>query len=159
MNEKLPTGMIGIPPSERGGQPMDIAAHASQVAWEWEDVGERYVRRRMMELGVPEGQIGQPTYDGDGKWRTFDAYTKTGGTNTTGAVVNSGVLNPELLKGKKGGQIWPKMRLKDRIDAVIAHEYEELRADGDHVKALKAAAKTDLPISDKARRLNRARAR
>jgi hypothetical protein len=138
---------------------MDIAAHASQVAQQWEDVGERHVRRRMKELGIPEGQIGQPTYDGDGKWRAFDPYTKTGGTNTTGAVVNSGVLNPELLKGKKGGRIWPKMRLKDRIDAIVAHEYEELRAEGNHAKALKGAAKTELPISDEARRLNRARAR
>ena len=49
----------------------------------------------------------------------LDPYTKTGGTNTTGIVVNSGVLNPELLKGEKGGRIWPKMRLKDRIDAII----------------------------------------
>jgi hypothetical protein len=69
------------------------------------------------------------------------------------------VLNPELLKGKKGGRIWPKMRLKDRIDAIIAHEYEELRTGGKHATALKAAAKTNLPISDQARRLNRARAR
>jgi hypothetical protein len=64
-----------------------------------------------------------------------------------------------LLKGKKGGRFWPKMRLKDRIDAIIAHEYEEIRASGKHADALEAAAKTDLPISDLARRLNRARAR
>ena len=82
-----------------------------------------------------------------------------GGANTTGVVVDSGVLNPELLKGKKGGRIWPGMRLKDRIDAIIAHEYEELRAEGKHVEAMRNAAKTDLPISDEARRLNRARAR
>jgi hypothetical protein len=74
-------------------------------------------------------------------------------------VVDSGVLNPELLKGNKGGRIWPKMRLKDRIDAIIVHEYEELRSGGKHAEALKAAAKTELPISDEARRLNRARAR
>ena len=43
--------------------------------------------------------------------------------------------------------------------ANIAHEYEELRAGGKHADALKAAAKTDLPISEEARRLNRARAR
>jgi hypothetical protein len=98
----------------------------------------------MEELGIPERQIGQPTSDGDGKWRAFDPCTKTGGTNTTGAVVNSGVLNPELLKGNKGGRIWPKMRLKDRIDAIIAHEYEELRTGGQHVRALKAAAKTEV---------------
>jgi hypothetical protein len=151
--------MIGIPPSRRGGRPADIAAHANQVAQEWEDVGEGYVRRRMKELGIPDQQIGQPDYGGDGRWRAFDPYERQGGKNTTGAVVDSGVLNPELLKGKKGGRIWPKMRLKDRIDAIIAHEYEELRVGGQHADALKAAAKTDLPISDEARRLNRARAR
>ncbi len=159
--DEPPSGMIGMPPSGRGltGRPKDIADHASAVAQEWEDVGDRYVQRRMKELGIPEGQIGQPTYDGDGKWRSFDPYTKTGGTNTTGAVVNSGVLNLELLRGQKGGRIWTKMRLKDRIDAIIAHEYAELRAGGRHAKALKAAAKTELPISEEARRLNRARAR
>jgi len=151
--------MIGVPPSQQGGPPADIAAHASQVAQEWEDVGEGYVRRRMKELGIPDRQIGQPDYGGDGQWRAFDPYERQGGKNTTGAVVDSGVLNPELLKGKKGGRIWPKMRLKDRIDAIIAHEYEELRAGGKHADALKAAAKTDLPISDGARRLNQTRAR
>ena len=37
--------MSGIPPSQRGGRPADIAVHASQVAQEWEDVGEAYVRQ------------------------------------------------------------------------------------------------------------------
>ncbi len=153
--------MIGLPPSARGrtGRPKIIADHARAVAQEWEDVGERYVRRRMKELGIPDHQIGQPDYGGDGTWRAFDPYTKTGGTNTTGAVVNSGMLNPELLKGRKGGRIGPKMRLKDRIDAIIAHEYEELRVGGVDAEALLAAAKTKLHISDEARRLNRARAR
>jgi hypothetical protein len=32
------------------------------------------------------------------------------------------VCNPGLLKGGKGGRIWPKARLRDRIDAIIAHE-------------------------------------
>ncbi len=120
---------------------------------------ERYVRRRMEELGIPIHERGQPDYDGDGRWRAFDPHGRKGGANTTGAVVDSGVLNPNLLKGKKGGRIWPRMRLKDRIDAAISHEYEELRAGGDHGEAVKAAAKTKLPISDEARRLNRARAR
>ena len=84
---------------------------------------------------------------------------REGGENTTGVAIDSGVLNPELLKGHKGGRIWPKLRLRDRIDASIAHEYEELEAGGDHAAAVKNAAKTKLPISDEARRLNRARAR
>jgi hypothetical protein len=74
-------------------------------------------------------------------------------------VVDSSALNPELFKGKKGGRIYPKMRLRDRTDAIIAHEYEELRHEGSHAAALKAAPKTKLPISDEARRLCRAMAR
>jgi hypothetical protein len=151
--------MIGLPPSARSGRPADTGLHASQIAQEWEDVGERYVRRRMKELGIPEHERGQPDYDGDGRWRAFDPTGRNGGANTSGAVVDSGMLNPELLKGQKGGRIWPKMKLKDRIDAIIAHEYEELYAGGKHAEAVKNAAKTKLPISDQARRLNQARAR
>ena len=76
---------------------------------------------------------GEPDYGGDGKWRSFNPRGTTGGNNTTGVSVDSGVLNPELLKGKKGSRIWPKMRLKDRVTR-ITHEYEELRAGGKHVR-------------------------
>ena len=92
---------------------------------------------------------GMPSIPTDGRVRA----------NTTGVAVDSGVLNPDLLKGEKGGRIWRKARLRDRIDAIITHEYEELRHSGSHVAALKAAAKTELPISDGARRLCRAMAR
>lgn len=74
-------------------------------------------------------------------------------------VVDSGVLNPDLLKGHQGRRLWTKARLRDRIDAAISHEYEELMHGGDHAAAVKAAPRTKLPISDEARRLNRARAR
>ena len=115
-----------------------------------EDVGETYARKRMRELGIPENQIGQPDYGGDGRLCAFDPHERQGGKNTTGAVVDSGVLNLDLLKGGKGGRIWPCMRLKGRIDAIIAHEYEELRHGGSHAAAFKAASKTELPISDEA---------
>jgi hypothetical protein len=74
-------------------------------------------------------------------------------------VVDSGVLNPELLKGRRGARLWARARLRDRIDAIISHEYEELRHGGDHAAAIKAAAKTELPITEMARRINGARAR
>ena len=122
-------------------------------------MGERYVRRRNRELGIPKHMNGEPDYERDGRWRAFNPRGMTGGNNTTGVSVDSGVLNPDLLKGQKGGRIWPKMRLKDRIDAIISHEYEELMAGGDHAGAIRNAAKTGLAISDEARRLNRARAR
>jgi hypothetical protein len=159
MSKKTPPGMIGGPPSARGGRPADPGLHAQQIAREWADVGEGYARRRMRELGIPEHERGQPDYEGDGRWRAFDPHGRKGGANTTGVVVDSGVLNPELLKGRKGGRIWPKLKLKDRIDAIIAHEYEELHSGGRHAEALENAATTGLPISDEARRLNRARAR
>jgi hypothetical protein len=74
-------------------------------------VGESYVRRRNRELGIPPHLNGEPDYAGDGKWHTFDPRGRKGGTNTTGVVIDSGVLNPELLRGKKGGRIWRRMRL------------------------------------------------
>jgi hypothetical protein len=151
--------MIGPSPSARGGRPADPGLHASQIAQEWEDVDEAYVRRGNRELGIPDDMNGQPDYGGDGIKRAFNPKGKTGGSNTTGVVVDSGVLNPELLKGKKGGRIWANLRLKDRIDGIISHEYEELLAEGKHAEALKNAAKTKRPISEEERRLNRARAR
>ena len=101
MSKKKPSGMIGIPPSQRGGRPADIAEHASQVAQEWEDVGERYVRKRMKELDIPESQIGQPTFGGDGRWRAFDPRGREGGANTTGVVVDSGA-EPRAIQGREG---------------------------------------------------------
>jgi hypothetical protein len=68
-----------------------------------------------------------------------------------------GVLNPELISGN-GSRLWPRARLRDRIDAIITHEWEESKTT-DHVAALKAAPKTELPITDGARRILRALAR
>jgi hypothetical protein len=65
--------------------------------------------------------------------------------------VNSGVLNPELLKGQKGGRLWRKARLRDRIDAIIAHEWAEAQY-VNHEAALEAAARTRLPVSRGAKR-------
>jgi hypothetical protein len=157
-----PPAMIGLPPSARGltdKPPADAAEHAQDFARRWRDKLEEYCAIRMQELGIPDDMNGQPDYGGGGRWHAFDSHGRKGGANTTGVVVDSGVLNPDMLKGKKGGRIWPKARLRDRIDAIIAHEYEELRHQGSHGAALKAAAKTKLPISDEARRLCRAMAR
>jgi hypothetical protein len=139
--------------------PTDPADHAEDFAHRWRDKLEEYITVRMDELGIPDDMNGQPNYGGDGRWYAFDPHGRKGGGNTTGVVIDSGVLNPDLLKGGKGGRIYPKLPLRDRIDAAIAHEYEELRHQGRHIEALKAAAKTELPITPGARRLNRAMAR
>ena len=68
------------------------------------------------------------------------------------------MLDPDLLNGSKGGRIWPKARLRDRIDAIIAHGWEKSKT-SDHAAALKAAANTDLSITERARQILRAMAR
>ena len=138
--------------------PSDTADHAEDFAHRWADKLEEYCAVRMQSLGLPNDKIGEPDFEGDGRWMVFNLYGRKGGGTVTGVVVDSGVLNPDLLKGKKGGRLWAKARLRDRIDASIAHELEESRY-GSHVAALKAAARTKLPITDGARRICRAMAR
>jgi len=126
--------------------PQDPADHAEDFARRHEGGLGQYCAIRMEELGVPSHLIGAPDYLGDGQWRAFIAGERDGGSINSGIAVNSGVFNPKLLKGK-GSRVWPKARLRDRIDVIIAHEYEEYQT-GNHEDALKAAAKTELPVSD-----------
>jgi hypothetical protein len=133
----------------------DPAEHARDFAGRWADKLEEHCVVRMEELGIHNDMIGEPDFEGDGRWLAFNPHRQSGGGNTTGVIIDSGVLNPDLLKGKNGGRLWRRARLRDRIDAIIAHEYEELRH-GSHAAALKAAPKTQLLITDCARRICRA---
>jgi hypothetical protein len=152
--------MIGPSPSERGlpAVPADPARHATQSAREWRDVAASYVERRMRELCIPEDKIGADDPRAGKPWRVFDPEEGTGGSISTGIVIDSGVLNPDLLKGKKGGRVWAMENLRNRIDAIIAHEWAEDQT-LDHGEALKAAARTELPVGSGARRILRAMAR
>jgi hypothetical protein len=138
--------------------PSDPADHAQDFARRWADHLDRYCALRMEELGIPDDKLGADDPYRRTPWRAFVAEERTGGHITEGITINSGVLNPELLKGRKGGRIWPGARLRDRIDAIIAHEWEEFRH-GTHEAALKAAAKTELPVSDGAKRILKAMGR
>jgi hypothetical protein len=91
----------------------------------------------------------------------FHPNSSTGG-NILGrrVVVSSGIFNPELLTERYGpevGKIWATSRIRDRIDAVIAHEVAE-SITGTHEGAEALAAETKLPVSDGARRILRAMA-
>jgi hypothetical protein len=132
--------------------PTDPADHAEDFAHRYEFPLDQYCALRMQELGIPEHLFGAPDYEGDGKWKAFIAHERMGGNITSGITVNSGVLNPALLKGMKGARVFAKARLRDRIDAIISHEYEEDRL-GTHELSLKHGAKTALPVSDGARRI------
>lgn len=158
---KPPPGMIGLPPSARGltGRPADPAEHAKLVAREWEEVIEAYTQKRMRELGIPEHSIGAPDYERGGTRRAFLPNESKGGTNDFAGrlYVDSGVLNPALNaeeNGPEAASLWIKSRLRDRIDAVIAHEYVEGRG-LPHDQVVERVGGTGLPISDNARRILR----
>ena len=107
--------------------PIDPAEHAEDFALRHARVLEVYSRRRMRELGIPEGRIGAYDSDFDFRQAAFFPRERTGGENSPGARINlnSGVLNPNLLAGMfdpEVRQVWEKGRLRDRIDAVIVHE-------------------------------------
>jgi hypothetical protein len=160
LRRKKPPAMIGTPPSRQPPIPADPAEHAVQFAHEWVDVADSYVQKRMHELGIPEHQIGAIDYGQGGMRRAFEPHEKRGGTNDVfrRLYVDSGVLNPELNAeqfGPHASSIWAKSCLRDRIDAVIAHEHTEAET-GSHDSAEALAADTALPIRERARRILRA---
>jgi hypothetical protein len=141
-----------------GAPPSNPADHAQDFAHRYAKELDRYYAIRMEELGIATEELGAADRDRNKPWRAFEPDERKGGTIAEGIVVDSGALNPDLLHGRKGASIWRKARLRDRIDAIIAHEYEENRH-GTHAQAVKAAATTELPVTQGARRILRAMAR
>jgi hypothetical protein len=128
-----------------------------------QDFSDRYAQEmdylsgdRMRELGIPTDRIGSRT-PGQGH-ATFIPNERSGGGNDPagGLTLDSGVFNPELRGTLPGSAEWAKARLRDRVDAAIAHEQEESRRGGSHVEALKHAPETELPIHEGARHILRA---
>ena len=152
--------MIGTPPSQRR-IPDDPVLHARQFANEYADNLENYVEGRMHQLEIPEHNIGLPDASRGMPWAVFHPNGITGGSVVGETIaVNSGVLNPELLTERYGpaiGKIWAKSRLRDRIDAVLAHEVAEAETRS-HEEAETLAAGTDLAVSEGTRRILRAMA-
>src|SRR5258708_137318 len=63
---------------------------------------DQYCAIRMQELGIPEDKQGADDLRPYMQWCAFDPHGRDGGHITSGITVNSGVFNPELLKGQKG---------------------------------------------------------
>jgi len=154
-------GMIGTPPSRR---PMwhDPAAHARDFAERYAEPMDYHVAQRMAELGIIE--IGMPDRDAGIQWAAFHPHGRAGGGYAPDGrlIVDSGVFNLDLLGthyGETASRLFGQSRLRDRLDSIIAHEFEEHRNGMDHEAALKAAPTTDLPISDRAREICRAMVR
>jgi hypothetical protein len=66
------------------------------------------------------------------------------------------MFNTELMANRtEAWAVWAKSRLRDRIDAIVAHEKAESLT-GDHDIAEAMAPDTALPITDEARHILRA---
>jgi hypothetical protein len=136
--------------------PPDPADHAEDFSHRNAQEMDYLSGDRMTELGIPTNKIGS-RLPGQGH-ATFIPTERTGGGNDPagGLTVDSGVFNQELLGTLPGSKEWENGRLRDRLDAAIAHELEEARRGGDHVEGLKHAPNTELPISEGGRHILRA---
>jgi hypothetical protein len=124
---------------------LQVAAH---------EVGEELYRLPSLKIGVPAQLIGDIPLGG-GLRRAFHPNETAGGGVTIGVgiCVDSGIFNPELLGDPAVGgaaRAWARARLRDRIDAVIAHEYQECIR-GTDAAARQHAPTTVLRISAEAR--------
>jgi hypothetical protein len=152
--------MVGTPPSQR---PMwhDPTEHAKDFAKRYAEPLNYHVENRMMELGIPDDQIGAKNVGYGPPRLAFQPHGMDGG-NIHGngeIVVDSGLLNDDLLRkdyGDKAATRFADSSLRHRLDAILTHEFEEHRHGMDHEAAVKFAPGTDLPISHQAREILRA---
>ena len=136
-------------------------AHALDFAERYAQDLDLAVAQRMCELGIHDDQIGMPDCIMGINWAAFHPHGTDGGNNSPDGrlIVDSGVLNLDLLRkdyGRKAAALFEKSRLRDRLDAIIAHEYEEHLHGMSHEAALEAAPRTKLPITERAREICRA---
>jgi hypothetical protein len=149
--------MIGTPPSQRSTW-HDPAAHARDFAERYATELDYAVSQRMIELGIPDDRIGTRNFGYGPPRLAFQPLGVDGGRiESNGEIlVDSGLLNDELLTekyGKKAAALFKDSSLRHRLDAIIAHEYEEHLNGMDHEAAVKVARDTKLPISNRARRI------
>ncbi len=136
--------------------PEDPADHAEEFAWRYVEDLDIVAGQTMMDLGIPSDKMGAGDPARLGAQHSFHPGDREGGTVTfSGRItLDSGLMNPELLAAydEETQMTWKRTRLRDRAQAIIAHELTEFEV-GDHEGALKAAPSTALPISHAAREL------
>ncbi|MEJ7637443.1 MAG: hypothetical protein WKF75_05475 [Singulisphaera sp.] len=117
----------------RGGVPNGL--HAKDFASRYAEPLDHVVSERMLELGI-RLKNRRDDHEHGIQHAAFMPHEGGGGGNTPDGRLNldSGILNPELFKhlGPEASDTYANARLRDRIDAGIAHEFEEAKSGGDH---------------------------
>lgn len=138
--------------------PSDPADHALDFARRYAMPMDYFASQRMIDLGIPREKIGTSDPAHGIRHAAFHPdYPNAGGVSPDGRIViEGGLFNPTLLveQGPEVSEAWASSRLRDRLDAVIAHEHEEY-ASGSHEGAVERAAESALPIRPAARELLR----
>jgi hypothetical protein len=137
--------------------PADPADHAEDFSHRYADRLDWLAGIHIEELGIPSTRIGSSDHDHGIEGAAFNPYERDGGGLSPGGRINldSGSFNPDLITqeyGQRAGKLWAESRLRDRWDALVAHEDAEWRT-GSHEGGVQTAPETDLPISDRARKI------
>ncbi len=137
--------------------PPDIADFANR----YQDSLSRSIGNRMRQVGVPDEMIGVEWYGVDkGPFVRYDP-PQLGGNIRVGTNGKPGInVDPAVfdVNAPKMGNLsaWQSSSLRDRIDAVSAHEYTEAlapRGADFHIHALANAEQTPLKISARSRQI------
>ena len=132
--------------------------HAQDFSERYSEPLDYHAGKTMLDLGIDPQRIGAPDPDNGFKHAAFHPKDSTGGSITPDGriILDSGVMNLEALDvpyGEEAGKLWAGSRLKDRMQAIIAHEEAE-HLTGSHAGAL--ATDTELPVSHRAKEILRA---
>ncbi len=138
--------------------PVNPADHAEDFARRYAEPLDWHAGIHLQELGIPTDRIGSNDHDHGLIGAAFNAYERHRGGITHAGQINfdSGSFNPEQITkeyGKRAGKLWAESSVRDRWDALAADEDAEWRMGMDHDAAVRIAPDTELPISDRARRI------
>jgi hypothetical protein len=137
--------------------PADITDFANR----YQDALSRAIGNRMRQVGVPDEMIGVEWWGVDrGPFVRYHP-PQLGGNIRAGLNGKPGInVDPAVFDANapRVGNLpsWKSASLRDRIDAVIAHEYTEALAPPGvdfHIHALKNAENTSLTITSRARQI------
>lgn len=140
-------------------QGYQLPAEIADFADRYQEPLSRAIGNRMRRVGVPEEMIGVKWWGVDeGPFVRYHP-PQLGGNVRIGTNGRPGInIDPAVFDASapKVGSLasWQSASLRDRIDAVIAHEYAEALAPAGvdfHVYAVQNAENTPVKISDRAR--------
>src|SRR5690242_11163334 len=107
--------------------PSDPADHAQDFARRYAEPMDYHAAQIMLDLGIPLEKIGTLDPVQEYKHAAFHPTESSGGSVTPDGriTLDSGVMNLDGMEKpyrEEARKVWAASRLKDKMEAVIAHE-------------------------------------